>query len=288
MKRLYAVVTALMLFGAHSVFSAEDPVLATMGDTKVTLSDLNRMIDRLDPDQKKAIEEQPQLKATLLKRYVQNTVLANLAREKKFDQREDIKEQLKMSINDFLALEYIKKEVYEKIKITEDDLKTYYKSFPDNFKTPEMVRVRHIFFLAPGKEARARTKAKAEEVLKRIRSGEDFIKLASEFSEDTSTNSKGGDLGFFPRGKMIKELEQAAFSLKPGEISDVIETPYGYHIVKVQEKKEAVLEPYDKVKDTIREKVLADFKRSKVDDFVDEAMKNADVKIYLEATLPKK
>jgi len=288
MKRFCVSFVMMFLFVSHSSFGAEDPVVATFGTTKVTLSELNRLISYLDADKQRAIEEHPEYKAALLKRYMQNTVLADLARDKKFDQRQDIKDQVKMTVNDFLALEYIRKEVYEKIKISEEDLKTYYKSFPDKFKTPEMVKVRHIFFLAgaSSKELREKVKAKAEAVLKRAQEGEDFGKLAAEFSEDLATNSKGGELGWFPKGKMVEDFDKAVFALKPGTVS-LLETPYGFHIVEVEEKKEPTVEPYEKVKDQIRERVLEDFKKAKIDDFVDDAMKKADAKLYLEQLMPK-
>src|ERR1043165_5684184 len=76
---------------------------------------------------------------------------------------------------------------------------------------------------------------KAEDLLKRVRAGEDFAALAKEFSEDPGSRAQGGDLGWFSRGEMVKEFEDAAFALKEGEVSDVVELPFGYHIIKVEE-----------------------------------------------------
>ncbi len=131
----------------------------------------------------------------------------------------------------------------EKINPTDKEIAAFYK---ENLKTlfsyPQRVRARHILISVaadvPQKDREA-ARAKAEKILNQLKQGADFAKLAGQDSDDTGTRDRGGDLGFFQRGQMIKPFEDAAFSLKPGELSGVIQTQFGYHIIKVEEVKPA-------------------------------------------------
>jgi len=116
------------------------------------------------------------------------------------------------------------------VEVSEDEIKAEW----DRNPLPETVEAAHILFLVKDPAEEETVRAKAESVLKQLRNGGDFAALAREYSEDTSSASQGGYLGTFPRGRMVKEFEDAAFSLKPGEISDLVRTPdYGFHIIKV-------------------------------------------------------
>ncbi len=122
---------------------------------------------------------------------------------------------------------------------TEADAKKFYDANPQAFQVPEEVRASHIL-IQPVKpnpdpnQAKAQAKAKAEELLKKVKEGADFAAVAKENS-DCPSKVQGGDLGLFPRGKMVKPFEDAAFALKVGEVSNLVETPFGYHIIKVTE-----------------------------------------------------
>ena len=132
-----------------------------------------------------------------------------------------------------------------------------YKAKPERFKVDEQVRARHI--LIAGKDAAAR--AQAEKVLEEIKAGADFAKLAAERSADKGSAAKGGDLGFFGRGKMVPEFEAAVFALQAtGDLSGVVESQFGYHIIQLQEKKPASIRSFEEVKDELIKEVSTNVK----------------------------
>lgn len=283
MRTLVPAVVCIFLL-CLSASGAEDVVVAKVGDRKFTKAEIER-IAAYNPEAKRHFQQSPQNRAVFLKRIVQSYALAEKARKEGFDRRPDIREQLDLSIDNFLASQYVKIEIADKISATEEEMVLYYKSRQDEFKVPEKVKARHILVMAAAKaseEEKKRAREKAEEILKRIKAGEDFAKLASEFSDDPGSKAKGGDLGFFARGKMVKPFEEAAFSLAAGQVSDIVETPFGYHIIKVEEKTEAYTEPYDKVKDKVKDKATAELRKARVSDFVDTVINDAGVELYLD------
>jgi len=145
----------------------------------------------------------------------------------------------------------------DKINVTEEDAKKYYSENQQNFQTPEQVRASHILIEPKTTEpnvdpnqAKAQAKAKAQNLLQQIKAGADFAELAKAHSSCPSS-AKGGDLGFFSRGDMVEPFEKAAFSLEPGQISDVVETQFGYHIIKVTDHKSAGITTFEQAKETI-------------------------------------
>ncbi len=146
--------------------------------------------------------------------------------------------------------------VRAQVKLGEDEIKQYYGQHLAEYRVQDRVKVAHILFKTTGKNpAEVGTIEKtARDVLAQIRSGADFGELAKKYSED-STGSNGGDLGWIVRGQTVKEFEDAAFSVRPGQVSDLIKTIYGIHILKVLDRQTAHLQALEEVKDSIREAI---------------------------------
>ena len=151
----------------------------------------------------------------------------------------------------------------DKVTVTEEEISDYYELNQERFKDPEQVKARHILFkVAPNASESEEAEAKegALAILKRARAGEDFSELAKKHSQDLSA-SNGGDLGYFQRGKMAKPFEDLAFGLKPGELGGPVRTKFGWHIIKVDDVKEASIKTLADVRDEIIETLKRDVGR---------------------------
>ena len=152
---------------------------------------------------------------------------------------------------DIIINNLVVKEIVPKVTVTDDEAKKFYDENKEKlFKRPEQIRASHILCGVDPKatkEEKEKAKEKAEKLLKEIKAGKDFAELAKANSTCPSS-VKGGDLGFFGKGQMVPAFESAAFALKPGEVSNVVETQFGYHIIKVTEKKDAGSASFDEVK----------------------------------------
>lgn len=147
--------------------------------------------------------------------------------------REQIEEQMK-------KMRLLEREIQSKVQVTEKEIEEHFKKHMDSFNTPPEVRLQQVLLMIPPEASEqeiSQIRGKAEEILQKIRNGEDFNNMAKLHSQDSSAAS-GGDIGFFKQGDLIPELNEIAFSLNVGEVSSVIQTSLGFHIIRVLEKRE--------------------------------------------------
>lgn len=160
-----------------------------------------------------------------------------------------------------------------KINVTEDDARKYYDENPKRFETPEQIRASHILIKprldlnTDPNEAKAKAKAKTQDLLKQIKDGADFAELAKANS-DCPSAANGGDLGFFPRGKTTAPFDKAAFELEVEQISDVVETEYGFHIIKLTDHKDAGVVSFEQAKDDIIKQIIQQKQAELVEDYI--------------------
>jgi len=192
----------------------------------------------------------------------------------------EIRTQLKKG----LAIdELLKTKVVKDVTVTEEEAKKYYDAHTDQFKQAEQVKASHILVqVAPdaSDEKKAEAKKKIEAVQEKLKDGEDCATVAKESSEGPS-KSRGGDLGFFQRGQMDKAFEEVAFALEPGTVSDVVETRFGYHIIKVDEKKPETTLSFNDEKDKIEQFLKQQKTREKIQSYLDGLRKNAKIDKFI-------
>ncbi len=185
---------------------------------------------------------------------------------------------------DLINAKTIEAEVAPKLAVTDQDLDAFYKGNPEQFKEPETVRASHILVgvakdAAPAAKQAAKTEA--EGLLKRVKAGEDFAALAKAHSKDSVSAAVGGDLNFFPKGQMVPPFDAAVFAMKPGEISNLVETDFGYHIIKLTDRRDGRVVPLAEVKDR-----LSDFlKQRKQQELVQQYLLSLKAKYRVEVLL---
>jgi peptidyl-prolyl cis-trans isomerase D len=146
-------------------------------------------------------------------------------------------------------------QIRAKTIVTPGEIQQFYNDNIQDYSSPEQIRASHILLKTEGKDEAA-VRTQAEELLKQVKSGADFAALATKFSEDEGSKANGGDLDYFSRGRMVPEFENAAFALEPGQVSDLVKSQFGFHIIKVADKKPGVTRSLDEVRAQIQDTLL--------------------------------
>ncbi len=175
----------------------------------------------------------------------------------------------------------LQKEVLNKLSVTEADAKQFYDKNPDKFTVPQRTRASHILIGTAENASAAdkkKAKEKAEAIRKRVVAGEDFAAVAKAESTCPSA-AKGGDLGYFSAGQMVPAFEEAASSLQPGQMSNVVETQFGYHIIKVTERKQAETVKFNDVKKKIEDYLKSQQAQKPIADYIESLRKDARIEM---------
>ena len=194
---------------------------------------------------------------------------------------DQLKAQAKTSLE---VSKVIESEVNSKIAVQDPEVKTFYDQNLERFKQGDSVHAAHILIGAPQNatpEAKAEAKTKAAAVLKAIKAGADFAVMAKANSQDPGSAPNGGDLGFFPKGQMTPAFEEAAFKLKPGTVSGLVETPFGFHIIKAIERRAPRTAPFAEVQGQIKDFLTQGQREQKLEQFVESVKAKGKIEIFV-------
>ena len=261
--------------------AADDPVVARVNGVDITQSDLDFAADDLGP--RLANFSTEERKKVLLQYLIESELIAGAGRTDNLDKAETFPERMKYYERRALRDAYFDLKIYE--AVTEAEAKKIYDEKIGQVKPEQEVHARHIL---------VETEAEAKDVAERLKKGQDFATLAKEKSKDPG--AEGGDLGFFTRGQMVKPFEEAAFALDVGQISDPVQSPFGWHVIKVEEKRDQPLPTFDQVKDGIiaqlvqlkAQEVVSDLRKAAKIEVVDPTLKKAmEEEKAMDATAPK-
>ncbi len=195
----------------------------------------------------------------------------------------DEKELREYTLRDLFISNFVEANLVSKAVVTEAEIRSFYDTNLDKFKREESVKASHILIGVDGKataDEKKKAHEKAEKLKKELANGADFAALAKGNSTCPSA-PQGGDLGFFGKGQMVPTFEKAAFALKPGGVSDVVETQFGYHIIKLTEKKPASTSEYKEVKAKIEEYLKGQKVNEAIQKYLEGAKKTAKIEVLL-------
>jgi len=270
------LMAAILLAGAASGLcaAAEGPaagdadakrVVARVNQVEITYDDFQRRLEGL---QQRGPVRPEQFK-DVVRGMVQEEILLQDAATEGLDQEAAVKAKLERARRQVLIEELLQRKVIAQAQVTDEEARKMYEDNKPLFST-ETMRVSHIM---------VKTEAEAEAILTELEAGKDFAELAKAKSQDTGSAEKGGDLGELRRGQAVQEFEEAAFRLKEGELSPVVKTQYGYHILKGGAHVAAV-EPFDEVKGRIRQSLLQQKQQETFMAFMADLEKKAKTEIF--------
>jgi peptidyl-prolyl cis-trans isomerase C len=243
MRRLMSVILIMsVVLLLSSCGKPGKQTLAKVDDRVITLEDFNKRIDRLPQQYQEIVKGQ---RKKFLEDLIMEGLLYKEALRSNIESDPEIQEVIFEAKKKILISRLMKDRVNNKVSISEDDIKTYYDEHSEEFMLPERWRASHI--LVDTLEA-------AQEIKSEHDQGASFEVLAKERSKD-ATARQGGDIGYFSKGQLIPEFEEACFQLEVGEVSDIVKSQFGYHIIMLKERKSPEVQEYSKVKDIIKKEL---------------------------------
>lgn len=269
MKRLF--ICFCLLFFVFSCSKKENgTILATIDGEDVTLQEFNKELDKIPANMKMLVATQTG-KKNYLDRLVVKKLLLKVAKKEKVDSEKEFQDRLTDIKEQLLIESVLKKKINADTKIADADLKKYYDDNKENFKKDREINTRHIL---------VKTEGEAKQVQGRLLKGEDFAELAKKYSIDPQASANGGELGYHPKGTLMPEYEETALKLtKVGQISGIVKTKYGFHIIRLEGIRPPTYVPFEEVKDFMKQKIAQEKQTELLEKYINELKKEAKITI---------
>lgn len=283
-RKFFTAMTCIMfvlgMFSAVELAAEPTDVLAKVNGEEILQQDVDQIItvfvlpqfQAQNPGAELPAEQKAQIEKNIVEQLVTERILVQKAKEsgisadealvsERFEQakaqRPDLSDEMLKGLleKDNMIQTLLEAEVISKVSVTDEEVQKYYDEQKEQFQEQEQIQASHILIQVAqdaSDEDKEAARKKIDEVLVLAKEGKDFAELAKEYSEGPSKD-QGGDLGFFPKGAMVPAFEEAAFAMNEGDISEVVETQFGYHIIKLVAKKAAREVPFEEVKDQLKQ-----------------------------------
>lgn len=269
MKRLF--ICFCLLFFVFSCSKKENgTILATIDGEDVTLQEFNKELDKIPANMKMLVATQTG-KKNYLDRLVVKKLLLKVAKKEKVDSEKEFQDRLTDIKEQLLIESVLKKKISADTKISDADLKKYYDDNKESFKKDREINTRHIL---------VKTEGEAKQVQGRLLKGEDFAELAKKYSIDPQASASGGELGYHPKGTLMPEYEETALKLsKVGQVSGIVKTKYGFHIIRLEGIRPPTYVPFEEVKDFMKQKIAQEKQTELLEKYINELKKEAKITI---------
>jgi len=245
-------------------------ILATIDNEVITLEEFNRELDKIPTNMKMLVASESG-KKNYLDRLIVKKLLLKEASKEKIEKQKDFEERLSDLREQLIIESLLKKKIAAESTQTNEDLKQYYEKNKERFKREREINTRHILL---------KTEEEAKQVLNRLANGENFVELAREYSIDPNAKSTGGEIGFHPKGSLLPEYEAEAFKLnKIGQVSGIVKTQFGYHIIRLEGVRPPSYVPFDEVKDFIRQQISQEKQKEIIEKYIEDLKKSAKITI---------
>ena len=253
--------------GVETILPPET-ILASFGEQTITLGEFTQIWEEVPEDYKLQLD-----KSLVLDQIISEKLLIQEAENMGLKEDSDVLEQIKKMTEQILVQVLIEREILDKIKVDDEEVLEYYEQNKDSFTEKEQVHLYNILL---------ETEKEAQDVLEQLKAGGDFNEIAIEKSTGPSA-TQGGDLGYLTKGTIIPEIEEVVFALELEELSEVIKTDFGFHILKITEKKPETVKTLEEVKEDIVQTLLPDKQKEAFENLLEELKSKSEIEINEEA-----